>query len=151
MAVAFQEIVELSPQQIMATDPARRQTWEDAVKRTINEESNRKGSGGYVLLRSGQLVGAALMIFVKADSLKDIKNVEGGIKKVRNDNLVEHRRVHWLTYFRLDSLALLGIRGQSQSVWSSAVRACVLSRHISLQASRTTRKETETSRRSTMA
>jgi hypothetical protein len=83
MAVAFQEIVELSPQQIMATDPARRQTWEDAVKRTINEESNRKGSGGYVLLRSGQLVGAALMIFVKADSLKDIKNVEGGIKKVR--------------------------------------------------------------------
>ncbi len=81
MAVAFQEIVELSPQQIMATDPARRQTWENAVKRTINDRSNRRGSGEYVLLRSGQLVGAALMIFVKADSLRDIKNVEGGLKK----------------------------------------------------------------------
>jgi hypothetical protein len=81
MAVAFQEIVELSPQQIMATDPARLQTWQDAVKRTINDRSNRKGTE-YVLLRSGQLVGAALMIFVKADALRDIKNVEGGIKKV---------------------------------------------------------------------
>lgn len=36
----------------------------------------------YVLLRSGQLVGAALVIFVKSSALKKIKNVEGSVKKV---------------------------------------------------------------------
>ena len=81
VAVGFQEIVELSPQQIMSTDPARRQTWEDAVKRTLNENARRHGSDSYVLLRSGQLVGAALMVFVKASVLPDIKNVEGSVKK----------------------------------------------------------------------
>lgn len=81
MAVGFQEIVELSPQQIMSTDPARRITWENAVKKTINSNVNRSLSDDYVLLRSGQLVGAALMIFVKASVLDQVKNVEGSIKK----------------------------------------------------------------------
>jgi hypothetical protein len=35
-----------------------------------------------VLLRGGQLVGASLSIFVKANVLKFIKNVEGSVKKV---------------------------------------------------------------------
>ena len=81
MAIGFQEIVELSPQQIMATDPARRQTWEIAVQETINKHARRRGSDDYVLLRSGQLVGAALMIFVKASVLPSLRNVEGSIKK----------------------------------------------------------------------
>ena len=83
IAVGFQEIVELSPQQIMSTDPTRRHAWEDAVKRTLNQNAKKQGSGDYVMLRSGQLVGAALLIFVKADVLPEIKNVEGSIKKVR--------------------------------------------------------------------
>lgn len=81
MAVGFQEIVELSPQQIMSTDPARRITWENAVKETLNSDPNKNSSDDYVLLRSGQLVGAALMIFVKPSVLQHIKNVEGAIKK----------------------------------------------------------------------
>lgn len=81
MAVGFQEIVELSPQQIMSTDPARRLTWENAVKNTLNSKSSKTSSDDYVLLRSGQLVGAALMVFVKASILHRIKNVEGAIKK----------------------------------------------------------------------
>jgi hypothetical protein len=81
MAIGFQEIVELSPQQIMSTDPARRITWENAVKKTLNSGPYTASSDGYVLLRSGQLVGAALMIFVKASILDQIKNVEGAIKK----------------------------------------------------------------------
>ena len=36
-----------------------------------------------MLLRSGQLVGAALLIFVKEEALREIKNVEGGVIKVR--------------------------------------------------------------------
>ncbi|KAK2768791.1 inositol polyphosphate 5-phosphatase [Arachnomyces sp. PD_36] len=81
VAVGFQEIVELSPQQIMSTDPGTRRAWEDAVKKTLNAATKRKGTGDYVLLRSGQLVGAALLMFVKEEALADIKNVEGSVKK----------------------------------------------------------------------
>ncbi|KAF7713340.1 Uncharacterized protein PECH_001493 [Penicillium ucsense] len=80
-AVGFQEIVTLSPQQIMSTDPSNRKGWEQAVQNCLNEHTQQKGTGKYVLLRSGQLVGAALMIYVKASALKDIKNVEGAVKK----------------------------------------------------------------------
>ncbi|KAM3562283.1 hypothetical protein MY1884_001881 [Beauveria asiatica] len=79
--VAFQEIVELSPQQIMNSDPSRKFLWEQAVKNALNERQDRTGGEPYVLLRSGQLVGAALCVFVKASSLPNIKNVEGSVKK----------------------------------------------------------------------
>ena len=82
VAVGFQEIVELSPQQIMSTDPVRRRTWESAVRQTLNDSTRKRSSEQYILLRSGQLVGAALMIFVKASILDKIKNVEGSVKKV---------------------------------------------------------------------
>lgn len=81
VAVGFQEIVELSPQQIMSTDPRTRRVWEEAVKDCLNRHSEQRGTGKYVLLRSGQLVGAAILIYVKADVLGDIKNVEGSVKK----------------------------------------------------------------------
>lgn len=77
VVAGFQEMVELSPQQIMSTDPARRLGWEEAVKKTLNQDMEEE----YVLLRSGQLVGAALTIFVKASKLHKIKDVEGGEKK----------------------------------------------------------------------
>lgn len=79
--VAFQEIVELSPQQIMNSDPRRRQLWERAVKGLLNQRQARLGGDKYVLLRSGQLVGAALCVFVKKSALGRIKNVEGSVKK----------------------------------------------------------------------
>lgn len=79
--VGFQEIVELSPQQIMNSDPTRKSLWEDAVKRTLNKRQQSIGGESYVLLRSGQLVGAALCIFVKTSVLANIKNVEGSVKK----------------------------------------------------------------------
>ncbi|KAI1132117.1 SacI homology domain-containing protein [Nemania abortiva] len=80
-AVGFQEIVELSAQQIMNSDPTRKQQWEKAIKRTLNTRAKETGGDRYVLLRSGQLVGAALCIFVKASVLSKIKNVEGSVKK----------------------------------------------------------------------
>lgn len=86
VAVGFQEIVELSPQQIMTTDPARRQAWETAVKNCLNENAAKHGKDEYVLLRGGQLVGASLSVFVRAGSLKLIKNVEGSLKKVCQQN-----------------------------------------------------------------
>ncbi|SPQ18154.1 b2308100-bce0-45c7-bb3e-237ae9db2810 [Thermothielavioides terrestris] len=81
IAVGFQEIVELNPQQIMNSDPRRKQLWEKAIKRTLDQHYSREGDEKYVLLRSGQLVGAALCIFVKASVLHNIKNVEGSVKK----------------------------------------------------------------------
>jgi len=84
VAVGFQEIVELSPQQIMSTDPARRQAWEAAVRNCLNENAQKHGKEEYVLLRGGQLVGASLSVFVRANSLKLIKNVEGSLKKASN-------------------------------------------------------------------
>ncbi|GFF56306.1 SacI domain and endonuclease/exonuclease/phosphatase family protein [Aspergillus udagawae] len=80
-AVGFQEIVALNPQQIMSTDPTPRKVWEAAVRNCLNGRAEKMGSTKYVLLRSGQLVGAALMIFVKEDILRDIKNVEGSVRK----------------------------------------------------------------------
>ena len=79
--VGFQEIVELSPQQIMNSDPARRSMWEHAVQTTLNRRQAALGGEKYVLLRSGQLVGAALCIFVKQSALDSIRNVEGSVKK----------------------------------------------------------------------
>ena len=81
VAVGFQEIVELSPQQIMSTDPARRREWELSVAETLNRNARKDKFEEYVLLRSGQLVGAALIIYVKSSALKFIKNVEGSVKK----------------------------------------------------------------------
>ncbi|XP_044714866.1 sacI-like domain-containing protein [Hirsutella rhossiliensis] len=79
--VAFQEIVELSPQQIMNSDPSRKHLWEKSVKRLLNQRQASLGGDKYVLLRSGQLVGAALCLFVKTSVLSNIKNVEGSVKK----------------------------------------------------------------------
>ncbi|QSZ30232.1 hypothetical protein DSL72_004754 [Monilinia vaccinii-corymbosi] len=81
VVVGFQEIVELSPQQIMNSDPTIKQAWEKAVRRTLNKHARAAGSDPYVLLRSGQLVGAALCVFVRASVLPKIKNVEGSVKK----------------------------------------------------------------------
>ncbi|KAG6041285.1 hypothetical protein E4U41_005113 [Claviceps citrina] len=90
-AVAFQEIVELSPQQIMNSDPSRKHLWEAAVKRALNQRQASLGGERYVLLRSGQLVGAALCIFVKTSRLKDIKNVEGSVKKTGLSNMAGNK------------------------------------------------------------
>lgn len=90
IAVGFQEIVELTTQQIMSTDPAkrfyferfnadRRKMWELQVQKTLHEQRLK---ADYVLLRSGQLVGTALMLFVKSSKIPQIKRVEGSVKKV---------------------------------------------------------------------
>jgi hypothetical protein len=87
VVVGFQEIVELSPQQIMSTDPNRRMLWETAVRQCLNGNRHDEKTAipgkrdEYVLLRSGQLVGAALLVFVRSSILGRIKNVEGAIKK----------------------------------------------------------------------
>ncbi|KAK5112907.1 hypothetical protein LTR62_003729 [Meristemomyces frigidus] len=81
VAIAFQEIVNLDVQQIMSTDPHARQIWEDEVRKTLNRNARHRGSDEYVMLRGGQLVGASLSVYVKANVLPHVKNVEGAVKK----------------------------------------------------------------------
>lgn len=77
--IGFQEIVELSPQQVMATDAEKRLVWEQQIEKTLNQRSGSKFR--YTLLRSNQLVGAALIVFAKSTIVDEIRNVETSIKK----------------------------------------------------------------------
>lgn len=122
VAVGFQEIAELSPQQIMSTDPIRRQAWENAVRRTLNDSARNDSSEKYILLRSGQLVGAALMIFVKAGILHKIKNVEGSVKKVRVMEVPASGNPE-LTIERLACLAWRETKGRWPYEWTTRTPA----------------------------
>lgn len=80
LALAFQEIVQLTPQMIMLTDPEKKRRWEAHILQTIAERPGKKSD--YILLRSGQLVGTALIILIKAEIAGDLRNVEIATKKV---------------------------------------------------------------------
>lgn len=142
VAVGFQEIVELSPQQIMSTDPVRRQAWEQVVRQTLNDNARKQGSEEYVLVRSGQLVGAALMIFVKSGVLSRIKNVEGSVKKVIICPL--HITLQMLSSERPGYQEWLETKGPLPSGWIMRVLVCALSRPILQLVSPIMRKGIET-------
>ncbi|KAJ2964777.1 hypothetical protein NQZ79_g295 [Umbelopsis isabellina] len=76
--IGFQEIVKLTAQQVMSTDVEKRKVWERQIEITLNSRS--KGSK-YIALRSNQLVGAALMLYVKQNIVHNIRNVESVVKK----------------------------------------------------------------------
>lgn len=48
---------------------------------TLSSRPNKKSD--YIILRSEQLVGAALIILIKTSLATEIRNVEGATKKVR--------------------------------------------------------------------
>jgi hypothetical protein len=86
--IGFQEIVKLTARQIAVTDENKRRIWEREIENTIN----RRGGARYIQLRSVQLVGTALMIYVKEQNVAFIRNVECTMKKVTgpycmNDNI----------------------------------------------------------------
>lgn len=76
---AFQEIVQLTPQQILLTDPDKIRIWENALVDTLARRSGKKSD--YVILRSEQLVGTALIILVKENLVENIRQVEATTKK----------------------------------------------------------------------
>jgi hypothetical protein len=68
-----------------------RKMWEIQVQKTLNEQ---RPKGEYILVRSGQLVGTALMLFVKSSKIKYIKRVDGSVKKVIHPS--SEANVDWL-------------------------------------------------------
>lgn len=73
--VGFQEIVELTPSQILNAEPYKREFWEKRVLNTLNQRDE------YVLVRSDQLVGTALMMFVRKAEVNFVRKVEGAMIK----------------------------------------------------------------------
>ena len=84
--------------------------------------SNPNGKSKYVMLRSNQLVGAALIIFVKADIVENIRYVETSIKKVCG-SIRYSMGLRFL--YRQVSWALLVIRARWQSEWITTIRVFV--------------------------
>ncbi|ORY72560.1 SacI homology domain-domain-containing protein [Leucosporidium creatinivorum] len=79
IVISFQEIVPLTPQMIMATDPERLRRWEAHILRCVAERPGKKSD--YILLRSGQLVGTALIVLIKTELANEVRNVEAATKK----------------------------------------------------------------------
>ncbi|KAF7301871.1 Inositol polyphosphate phosphatase [Mycena indigotica] len=77
--LGFQEIVPLTAQQIVQTDPEKKRVWEARIMDTLDRRPNKKFD--YVLLRSEQLVGTALMVIVKTDLASVMRNVEAASRK----------------------------------------------------------------------
>ncbi|KAI9000860.1 DNase I-like protein [Trametes punicea] len=78
-AIGFQEIVPLTAQQIVQTDPEKKRVWEAKILDTLERRPNKKSN--YILLRSHQLVGTALLLFVKKELTAVIRNVEAASHK----------------------------------------------------------------------
>lgn len=79
VVLGFQELVQLTPQQIMSTDTFPLQIWERFILETLRSRDESKGE--YIILRSEQIVGLALIVLVKARLSNSVRNVEGVLKK----------------------------------------------------------------------
>ncbi|KAE8209639.1 hypothetical protein CF327_g6402 [Tilletia walkeri] len=79
IALAFQEVVPLTPSQILLTDPSRLWVWENAIMEAINRRSQKQAD--YAFVRSEQLVGTALLILVKTSLLHNVRQIESATKK----------------------------------------------------------------------
>lgn len=64
----------------MATDPEKLKRWEAFITKEIAERPKAKST--YVLLRSEQLVGTCLIMFMKTEVANNVKHVEAATKKV---------------------------------------------------------------------
>ncbi|RIB17656.1 Endonuclease/exonuclease/phosphatase [Gigaspora rosea] len=78
--IGFQEIVELKAQQIVSADLEQLRIWEKEISKALNSRPGQRSN--YVILRSGQLVGTALVIYARSDIVSNIRNVEYVMKKM---------------------------------------------------------------------
>ncbi|KAH9939988.1 DNase I-like protein [Amylocystis lapponica] len=77
--LGFQEIVPLTAQQIVQADPEKRRIWEAKILDTLDKRPHKQSD--YILLRSHQLVGTALLVLVRSDLTAVIRNVEATTHK----------------------------------------------------------------------
>ncbi|KAH7930711.1 DNase I-like protein [Leucogyrophana mollusca] len=77
--LGFQEIVALTAQQLVQTDPEKRRMWEARILESLDHRPLKKCD--YVLLRSEQALGTALIVLVRSELTAVIRNVEGATRK----------------------------------------------------------------------
>ncbi|KAL6630159.1 SacI homology domain-containing protein [Neocallimastix sp. 'constans'] len=74
--IGIEEIVELTPQQVMSTDPEKRQIWENEILKFL-----KKLDSSYIHLKSKQLVGAFIAVYIRDKDVDKIRNVESVLIK----------------------------------------------------------------------
>ena len=79
VAIGVQEIVDLNAQQIINADPVKKQYLESQLTHLLNSRTDKEMD--YILLRSGQLVGTALFVYIQSKAIPFIRGVEGSTKK----------------------------------------------------------------------
>lgn len=79
IAIGLQEVVPLTPQQILLTDPDKLRIWETIIADAVGKRSEK--SSRYIPLRSEQLVGTAMIILIKETLLPHVRQVEAATKK----------------------------------------------------------------------
>lgn len=88
IAIGFQEMIQLSAQQIVSADPERRHQWEATLLAHLNKTY---GHDRFSVLAASQLVGTSLSIFVETNQINFIKNVEIGSKKTGMGGMVGNK------------------------------------------------------------
>lgn len=79
IAIGLQEVVPLTPQQVLLTDPDKLRLWESILMEAISKRKDAKAR--YIPLRSEQLVGTALVVVIKDTLLPYVRQVEAATKK----------------------------------------------------------------------
>lgn len=76
--IGLEEVVELTPGHMLATDPYVRQFWEKKILTLLNGPGRKKK---YIRLWSTQLGGILLLLFMNETEYSKVKHIEGDVKK----------------------------------------------------------------------
>lgn len=77
IAIALEEVIELTPSKVMTIDLRTRNFWEKKFKQTLNKQHTKE----YTLIRGEQLGGVLLLVYANSKTVDNIKNVETSVKK----------------------------------------------------------------------
>lgn len=75
VVLGFQEVIELTAGSILNADYSKSSFWTKEVSNCLNQFDK------YIMLRAEQMSSLLLLFFVRADSVNNVKQVEGGVKK----------------------------------------------------------------------
>lgn len=75
VVLGFQEVIELTAGSIINADYSKSNFWTQEVNKCLNQFDK------YMMLRAEQMSSLLLLFFVRADSVENVKRVEGSVKK----------------------------------------------------------------------
>ena len=78
IAIALEEVIELTPSKVLSIDLKIRKFWESKFNDTINAKNEKRR---YQLLRGEQLGGILLLIYSNVEIIDNLQNIETSVKK----------------------------------------------------------------------